>query len=145
MNYIKKIIIISVVTLALLSCYIQDEENPTATNLSLNMQIPDSVLAKASSSVYYFEITMYQDDGKGESIETYTKEVVVGSSEIAYNGMSGGTFPIILTDVPPGDYEELLIQYYEPGNYTSIGRHSDAPFTIDKGVNNTISITMGGY
>ena len=142
MNYIKKIIVISVVALALLSCYIQDEEDPTSTNLSLNMQIPDSVLAKASSSVYYFEITMYQDDGKGEWIETYTKEVVVGSSEIAYNGMSGGTFPIILTDVPPGDYEELQIRYYEPGNYLTISGYSDAPFTINKGVSNTISITM---
>ncbi len=134
-----------IIPLLFISCYIQNEEDTEATNLSFNMQISDSVLSKASASVYYFVVKMYQDDGKGEYILTFTQEIVVGSSDVMNLGGGGVIFPVIVTDVPPGDYEELQIQYYEPGNYPNIMGYSDGPFTINKGINNTINITMGNY
>ena len=130
------------ISLCLISCYIEsDGNNPNTEKSSIILNIPltDEIM-KAPSNTYYFVVNIYKEEG-GKQVLAYNKEYVVGNTDVLDVSANGGIFPIIINDLEEGTYTELILTY----KYNTIehlyGSHYD-PFTITEGENTTIAINM---
>ena len=125
-------------TIFLFSCYIEsdsDSSNTEKSAITINIPLPDEIM-KAPSG-YYFEIHLIPVDGN----EIY-KEIDLSSFD-PYNGGSGGSFPIVITDIPEGNYNFMQIEFYEPSNFNPLySYYGNSIFTIEKGQNKIISVIL---
>ena len=139
MNMIKQITIISIIILIFSSCYIDNNETGDGTErttLSFDLPIPEDVSKDLSG--YYFEIYLYPAAGeeifKVFDLNTYDP----------YNGGGGGTFPVVLTDLPEGLYTDLNIRFYYAGDLRYLD-NSVYEFTLTKGQNTVVNVVIGEF
>ncbi len=140
--YYKNSIAIIFFIIFLSSCYIDSDENAKSekANIILNIPISDEIM-KAPDNNYSFIITLTPVFGS-----EVIREIVAGTINVLDNSTQTAVFPILLTDIPEGEYKYLTIEYrfYYPGGDSTLELQGyyETNFSINEGQNTTINVTM---